>query len=375
VAARKADGAPRLSLRALNRATLARQMLLSKEREETSVAHAVQRLVGLQAQWPKPPFVGLWSRVAGFTREDLVRLLDERRLVRGTMMRGTLHLVTAEDFRALRACLQPMLTQGMQSILKGRTAGFDIDRVVTAARALLDEEPRTFTELRARLVLRFPEGDERAMGFAVRTHLPLVQVPAGGSAWAFPADAAFAVAESWIGAPLAKDEGPAALVRRYLAAFGPAIVADVQAWSGLKALRGVVDALRPELDILQDERGRELFDLRGAPRPPEDAPAPPRFLPEYDNLIVSREGARFVADAHRPSVFLSALRVRATFLVDGFVAGTWKITRARAKATLDVEPFATLPVAARRALGDEAARLVRFQEPDATEHDVRFAKP
>jgi hypothetical protein len=375
VAARKADGAPRLSLRALNRATLARQMLLSKEREETSVAHAVQRLVGLQAQWPKPPFVGLWSRVAGFTREDLVRLLDERRLVRGTMMRGTLHLVTAEDFRALRACLQPMLTQGMQSILKGRTAGFDIDRVVTAARALLDEEPRTFTELRARLVLRFPEGDERAMGFAVRTHLPLVQVPAGGSAWAFPADAAFAVAESWIGAPLAKDEGPAALVRRYLAAFGPAIVADVQAWSGLKALRGVVDALRPELDILQDERGRELFDLRGAPRPPEDAPAPPRFLPEYDNLIVSREGARFVADAHRPSVSLSALRVRATFLVDGFVAGTWKITRARAKATLDVEPFATLPVAARRALGDEAARLVRFQEPDATEHDVRFAKP
>ena len=373
--ARKADRAAGLSLRAQNRATLARQMLLATPRDETSVAHAVPRLVGLQAQWPKPPFLGLWSRVEGFTREDLVRLLDERRLVRGTMMRGTLHLVAAEDFLGLRACLQPMLTQAMQSILKGRTAGFDVDHVVSAARAFLDEEPRTFTELRAHLVARFPEGDERAMGFAVRTHLPLVQVPARGSAWAFPADAAFAVAETWLGAPLAKDGGPAALVRRYLAAFGPASVADVQAWSGLKGLRGVVDALRPELDVLADERGRDLFDLPGAPRPPEDAPAPVRFLPEFDNLIVSREGARFVADAHRPRVFLSALRVRATFLVDGFVAGTWKVTRTRAKATLDVEPFATLTTATRRALGAEAERLVRFHEPDAPAHDVRFAKP
>jgi hypothetical protein len=164
-------------------------------------------------------------------------------------------------------------------------------------------------------------------------------------------------------------------VLRYLAAFGPATAADVQAWSGLQGLRDVVAALRPKLCVLRDERGREVFDLPDAPRPTDDPEAPVRFLPEFDNLIVSRADARFVADEHRSSIFLSALRVLPTFLVDGFAAGTWKSERKKAAASLILEPFAALPKKTRAALEEEGDALVRFLESDARTFEVRLAKP
>jgi len=357
-----------LTRRQLNRATLARQMLLARER--TTALHAVERLVGLQSQVAKPPFVGLWSRVVGFRREDLIRLLQRRQVVRATLMRGTLHLMSARDFVDLRAAIQPVLTQGMQAVLRRRA--LDVDRVVAAARTCFEERPRTFEELRPLLLKRFPKGDERAMGYAVRTHLPLVQVPSEAE-WGFPGSADFALAEAWIGKPLGSDPEPHPLVRRYLAAFGPATAADVQAWSGLAGVAPVLESLRSRLATFRDERGRELFDLPKAPRPPEDTPAPVRFVPEYDNLVLSHaDRTRIVADAHRRSIVTANLQVRATFLVDGFVAGAWKIERKKASATLLIEPFEALGSKARTELAAEGDALLRFAEPGADRFEVRF---
>jgi hypothetical protein len=362
-----------LTLRQMNRATLARQMLLA--REKIVPLKAVERLVGMQAQWPRPPFVGLWSRVQRFARADLARLLDRRQVVRATSLRGTLHLLTAKDFVALRPTLQPVLEAGMRSIVRQRGAAIDAERLVERARALLADEPRTFEELREQLLHDDPEGDERAMGYAVRMLLPLVQVPDGESAWSFPTQARFALAERWLGCKIATggEARPDQLVLRYLAGYGPASVADAQAWSGVPGLRETFEALRPRLVSLLDDQGRELFDLPKAPRPKGDVVAPVRLVPEYDNLIATRADERFVARGDRPRVFLSALRIAATVLVDGFVAGTWKIERSKAAAKMTIEPFSPFAAKTRKEVAAEADALLRFAEPDARAYELRFA--
>jgi hypothetical protein len=362
-----------LTVGELNRATLARQMLLGRER--VSALRAIERLAGLQAQLARPPFIGLWSRIEDFRREDLQRLLGQRQVVRATMMRGTLHLMTARDYLALRAAIQPALTQGMQSILRQRATHLDIDQAVSRARQFFGEEPRTFEEFRNQLLKSEPECDERAMGYAVRTHLPLVQVPTDG-AWGYPASADFALAESWLGAPVVGDSSPQALVLRYLAAFGPATPADAQTWSGLKGLPEVFEALRPKLRTFRDERNRELFDLPRAPRPAGDVPAPARFLPDYDNVILAHaDRSRLIADEYRPLVSTANLQILPTFLVAGVVAGTWKVVRERSTARLTASPFEPLSKPVIAELNDEANALLRFIEPDARDREVRFAPP
>ena len=362
-----------LTRKHLNRATLARQMLL--ERTHASAVAGVARLCGMQAQEPKPPFVGLWSRLSGFSRDDLHRALHERELVRATLMRGTLHLFGAADYVAFRQVLQPVLTRAMGA-LGERAAELESDRVLPLARRLLDKQPRTFGELRSLLVDAFPEVNERALGFAVRMQLPLVMVPTRDR-WAFPADSRFAPAEAWLDRPIGSDSGPEELVRRYLAAFGPATVTDAQTWSGLQGLKGILDALRPQLRVFRDERGRELFDLADAPRPEEDVPAPVRFLPAFDNLLLSHaDRTRVLADEHRKLVLMTGnLRVHPTFLVDGFVAGIWKATRTRNAATLEIAPFAALPKLAASALAAEGDALLRFLEEDAATFEVTFTAP
>jgi hypothetical protein len=361
---------PTLTLRELNRATLARQMLLA--REKITTVRAIERLVGLQAQLARPPFIGLWTRLKSFKRDDLIRLVQSRKVVRATLMRGTLHLMSTKDYVKLRAALQPALSAGMQSILRDRSQDLPIDKLVAAGRKYFDEEPRTFDELRDHLRKRFPKGDERAMAYAVRMHLPLIQVPTDAE-WGYPGAADFTVAESWLGEPIGSDASPHAIILRYLAAFGPATVSDAQTWSGLHGLKLPFEELRPKLQTFRDERGRELFDLPKAPRPPEDTPAPVRFLPEFDNLILSHDDrTRFVAKEHRAAVFLPALRVISTFLVDGFVAGTWKVERKKDTATLIITPFATLPRKVRDELNDEGERLVRFIERDAQKFEMHY---
>ena len=203
-----------LTCRALNRATLARQLLLS--RATVKPVAALERLGGLQAQLARPPFVALWSRLAGFKREDLVRAVVRRDVVRATLMRGTIHLVSRGDMMAFRPALQPVLSAGMASIFGDRASKLDVSRLVAAARAYFDDEPRTFAELRRHLSAQFPGLDERAMGYMVRMRLPLVQTPVAGERWAYPGQADFAVAESWLGAPFSDDAGGQTLALRSL---------------------------------------------------------------------------------------------------------------------------------------------------------------
>lgn len=358
-----------ITTKALNRATLARQMLLA--REKTTALRAVERLVGMQAQLARPPYIGLWCRVAGFEAEDLTRLVRARKVVRGTLMRITLHLVSAKDYRGLRPLLQPMLSAGFQRALRDRIPGLEVESVVAAARACLENRPCTFNEVRAVLGKRWPKFDERALGYAVRTHLPLVQVPTD-TAWGWPGAAAFALAEPWIGRPLAKAWDERTLVLRYLAAFGPAGPRDAETWSGLAKLRDAFEAVRPRLLAFHDEKGRELFDLPRAPRPPAETAAPVRFLPDYDNLLLGHaDRTRVVPATHRAKLATTNLRVMATFLVDGFVAGAWRISRARTAAALELEPFEPLSRKARAELSAEGAGLLRFAEPDARTFEVR----
>jgi hypothetical protein len=353
----------------LGRATLARQLLL--ERADISVLEAVGRLGGLQAQEPKPPFLGLWSRLAGFDEADLRQALDDRTVVRATMMRGTLHLCRAADYVACRASLQPMLTRAMTSALRDRSEGLEPDAVLPVARELLTEQPRTFDELRTLLQAAFPDVNHRALGYAVRMLLPLVMVPTEDR-WGFPRVADFTLAEGWVGCSLSSVPEPDELVLRYLAAFGPATAADAQTWSGLQGIKAVLERLRPRLVTFADEAGRELFDLPDAPRPDADVATPVRFLPEFDSLMLAHaDRTRVIADEHRPAVITKNLRVKATFLVDGRVAGTWEVKRTRREATLTLMPFQGLSKRDGEALRAEGEAMLRFAEEDGGAVTVR----
>jgi DNA glycosylase AlkZ-like len=360
-----------ITLRGLNRATLARQMLLA--REQASPTEAVERLAGMQAQEAKPPFVGLWTRLERFEREDLLAALRERDVVRATWLRATLHLTSAADYLAFRMVLDPMLERAM----RGFGAQIDVGELLPVARKLVERAPRNFNELRGLLSEAFPKVNERALGYIVRLRLPLVMLVTDDR-WGFPPVADFTLADEWLGATPEADDTPHELVRRYLAAFGPATAADVQTWSGLQGIRGVLGELRDDLHVVRDQGGRTLFDLPSSPRPDEDTPAPVRFLPAFDNLVLSHaDRTRVLADEHKGQVLTKNLRVRPTFLVDGFVAGTWEIECARPKApaTLRISPFAALPKGVAEELGAEGRALLRFAEDDAVTYDVQVERP
>lgn len=356
-----------MTLRELNRATLSRQMLLA--RDSRTVVKAIEQLVGVQAQLPRPPFTGLWTRLEGFARGDLARAVAARTVVRATSMRGTIHLMTAADFLKYRACLQPSLDRGMHAILKERATALDLAALLKVARTYFTE-PHTFEEARDHFVSTFPRGDQRAMGYAVRMGLPLVQVPSAGT-WAYPAKADFVSAETWLGRPVAACASVTSLVLRYLAAYGPATIKDAQAWIGLADAQSVVAALGDRVVTLPGPSGKPLYDLPDAPRPDADTPAPVRFLPEWDGAIVTRADERVVAKADRPRVFLPGLRVAALVLVDGVAAATWTIAATSKRATLHVESFKPWPAPIRREVAAEGDALLRFVEPEAKAFDVK----
>jgi hypothetical protein len=358
-----------LSGRALGRALLERQMLL--ERAAVPAAEAIERLVGMQAQAPLAPYFGLWSRIDGFRVDELAGLLTGRRAVRMPLMRATIHLVTARDALLVRPTVQGVLERGFAgSPFARRLSGVDIDEVAEAARALLEERPLTRAELGPLLGARWPGVDTEALAQAVTYRTPVVQVPPR-AIWGAGGLASWAIAESWLGERFDLDGGsPDEIVLRYLAAFGPATVQDVQTWSGLTRLRQAVDRLRPRLLTFRDEHGRELLDLPDAPRPDPDTPAPPRFLPEYDNALLSHaDRSRVIAREHRERIFM-----KGAVLVDGYVAGTWKLERrGRTAATLAVEPFRRLPRADRAEVEEEGQRLLAFAASEAEARDVAFA--
>jgi hypothetical protein len=287
------------------------------------------------------------------------------------MMRATLHLCTADDYVRFRTALKPALIGAASAIAERRGGDFDLDKVLKAARKFIGEQPRSFAEISEMLTKLMPDTDVGAMRYSVRTHIPLAQVPIN-TGWSYPNKPEFTLAESWIGRPISAEDNLRELVFRYLAAFGPASATDAQTWSGMK-LKETLEKLRPELQTYRGEGRTELFDLPGVQLPAEDVPAPARFLPEYDNLLLSHSNrSRVIADEYRSKVYLPGLRVAATILVDGFVRGAWKIEKAKTAATLLIEPFDKLTKKDRAALAEEGERLVRFVEPKAKSFEVRF---
>jgi hypothetical protein len=365
-------GVPLLSLRELNRATLGRQLLL--RRQKLSALQAIEHLVGMQAQAPTPPYVGLWTRLESFQPDELARLIIDRRAVRIALMRNTVHLVSARDCLALRPLVQRVIERGLYANRADRTGvdGVDLETLSTAGRALLEERPRTARELGELLQEQWPERDPASLARAIRHLVPLVQVPPRGI-WGKSGPAAHTTVETWLGHPLDRDPSLEEMVLRYLGAFGPATVKDIQTWSGLTRLGEVVDRLRPRLRTFRDEHGKELFDLPDVPRPDPATPAPPRFLPEFDNLILSHaDRTRVIADEYRKAIASRNGMVPATFLIDGFVRGTWKTERTSRKATLVIEPFEPLSKKDRSVLAEEGERLIRFTSEGVGAFEVRL---
>ncbi len=357
-----------LSQRALNRATLARQYLL--DRAPAPVIDAIGHLAGMQSQAPLAPYLGLWTRLRDFAPGELSALTEQRRVVRLHLMRNTVHLVTARDCLNWRTLFYPLHAAGFSAHWRRGSEGVDRDMLVKQAKQLLAERPRTRAELGKLLAGRWPDAEPAALAYAATHHLALCQVPPRGI-WGASGPTAWAPVETWLGAPL-RSVPVDAVVLRYLGAFGPATVADVQQWSGLTRLREVIERLRPRLRSFRDQAGTELYDLPDAPLPSPDTPAPPRFLPEYDNLLLSHADRSRVNPHRRPVPLPPGSGGRTgTLLADGLFTATWRITRHGQAATLHIGPFGPLP--GREAIAAEGMRLLAFAAADATSHDIRFS--
>ncbi|MGY0490964.1 winged helix DNA-binding domain-containing protein [Streptomyces sp. WG-D5] len=364
-----------LTARALGRATLARQLLL--ERCPLGVEDAVERLLGLQAQEVRPPYLALAARLADFTPAALSDALEQRRVARLVTMRSTIHLHTADDCLALRSLMQPALERELRMFRKG-LVGVDLERVRELTRAYVEEEPRTPKQIRELLLSEpgWADADPLALTIAARATLPLVQVTPRGL-WRRSGGVRLTTAGRWFGweggeadpipipIPIpveasASAPGPVpaldGTVLRYLGAFGPASVKDFQQWAGITRTKDAFERLRPRLVTFRDERGVELFDLPDAPRPDPDTPAPPRLLAEFDNLLLSHaDRTRVIREADRGRNW-QVNTAYLTFLVDGMLAGLWTFAEAAGGAVLTLQPFRELSRVQRDELVAEAER-------------------
>ncbi|MFF2133139.1 winged helix DNA-binding domain-containing protein [Streptomyces olivochromogenes] len=360
-----AHPAPVLDPRALNRATLARQLLLRRSAGR-GVTDAVRHLMGLQAQNVKPPYYALAARLEGFRPEELSTAMEDRAVVRIVTLRSTIHTHTADDALTLRPLVQGARDRELNNFRKG-LVGVDLDRLAVIARELVEAEPRTMKQLREELLVHWPDADPFALSVAARCRLPLVQVTPRGL-WGRSGQVALTTAEHWLGRPAEPSPGPDAAVLRYLAAFGPASVKDMQTWAGLTRLREAFERLRPRLLTFRDENGVELFDLPDAPRPDADTPAPPRFLPEFDNLLLSHADRSRVVPAGLKGRTWAGNQAYCTLLVDGFLGGLWR----QEGDVLTIEPFGRLTKVQREEVVAEAEGLLRTLSGASASYDVRF---
>jgi len=359
--------APTLDRRALNRALLARQLLL--ERRPASAASTIERLVGMQAQAPNLPYIGLWTRLEGFRHEELSRLIETRRAVRISLMRNTIHLVTARDAFALKPLFTPL---GERGFLRGSPWGkgmteADLNAIREPGREIMAERPRTVAELARMLGERFPGRDSLAMAYGVRYMVPLVFTTPRGI-WRASGPVTLTTFDAWLGRSPGPAITPERLVTRYLGAFGPASPADMRAWSGL-AFRPVFEKLRPKLETFRTEGGVELFDLPSAPRPSGDTAAPVRFLPDYDNVLLAHaDRTRIMPHGRHLGMFNSAGVLQGGVLVDGFVRAMWTPSRPGLTVSPFMKAFARIE---KQAVEQEARRLLEFLAP-GDEQDVAF---
>ena len=372
---KRAAAGPVLSLRELNRATLARQMLLARQRVD--VVNAIERLAALQGQWSPSPYVALWSRVAGFAREDLWKAIEKKHtVVRARLMRGTLHLVSSRDFYAYAVATQDLQRGAWNRLQIAR--GVD-PRVVARAAIAFAKVPRTKEDVLAYLAERDAkiEGDFAWLIWRfVSAHSDLVSAPPGGH-WAYAGtNHPYVAARHWVpsGSRPSEDAALEHLTRRCIAAFGPVTLADIAKFAGQAPprIRPILERIAPSLRVFTDERARVLYDLPRAPRPDADTPAPVRLLPRYDEVLIAYQHRdRIVAATHRPAIYSNNGIIEATLLVDGFVAGTWSLARAKDDAVLRITPFAKLRTADRGAALAEGEELARFLAPEARTHGAK----
>lgn len=366
-----------LTLRELNRATLARQLLL--KRAKVDVVTAIERLAALQAQWSPSPYVALWSRVADFQREELWSAIERHRVIRARLMRGTLHLVSARDFYPYAVATQDLQRGAWNRLQIGK--GVEPEKVAALAVSFA-RTPRAkeevITHIRQRLGDVFDERYAWLVWRFVSAHADLVSAPPGGR-WDYGGtDAPYVAARHWIGGDgrPSEDQALELLVRRCLAAFGPMTLADVAKFAGQvpARIRPTLDRLAPRLRRFGDEAGRTLFDFPHGPRPDGDARAPVRFLPRYDELLISYQYRdRVIAPLHRPAIYAKNAIIEAVVLIDGFAAGTWGLESSKAEAVLRVAPFARLAPRDRIAVTEEGEPLARFLAPDAKTTGVRIS--
>jgi hypothetical protein len=362
-----------LSRRALNRATLERQMLL--RRSKATVPQALEQLVGLQAQTPHSWYVGLWTRIEGFTAEEASGLLEGRCIVRMALMRSTIHLVTADDCLFLRPLVQVVSERSLQSNFGRHLVDLDTDAVVAAGRAAVEHEPMTFSQLGKRLAEQWPDRDPASLAQLIRVAVPLVQVPPRGL-WGRSGQARHSSVEAWLGRSVAADPSVDELVVRYLRAFGPASVKDAQTWCGLTRLGEVVDRLGSRLVAFRDEQGRDLYDLPDAPRPDPDTRAPVRFMYDFDNLFLSYDDRSRCSGPVPPTGIYSVNGpLPGGVLVDGVLSAAWVIERQRRRALLKVQAFSPLAEAVEAEIAEEGAALLAFTAAGADTRDIQMLGP
>jgi hypothetical protein len=355
-----------LSRRALNRALLARQLLL--ERHALSAEQAMEHLVGMQAQVPTDPYIGLWTRLQDFRADELAGMIESRQAVRATtMLRTTIHLFSARDALAVRPVLQPMVERQFRySPFARAIAGVPVPDVLEEGRRLLVDGPMTISKLGRGLAQRWPKAEAVSLAYAVRYLVPLVQVPPRGL-WGRSGQPRVVPTDAWLADVPFVVVTPEDLVLRYFAAFGPATAADVQIWSWLSRIRPILEGLRPRLRTFRDEAGRELFDIPDGPLPDPGTPAPIRLLPEYDNILLSHKDRSRVIGSLRDASPLW----KGFVLVDGFLNGTWKVERADGTATLRIHVYGPMSRHDRSALREEGDRLLGFTDAEARVRRIR----
>ncbi|NKY26383.1 winged helix DNA-binding domain-containing protein [Nocardia gamkensis] len=346
-----------LSLRELNRTLLVRQKLV--ERVALPPLELVRHLVAVQGQEPNWPYVGLWSRLAEFRHDDLAALLRDRRLVRSTMIRGTVHLADAADYRWLRPTVQPVVDAALKApYFRDEIDGVDLGALAAAGRELLAGQRLRRGELGDLLARRFPDRHARRLAETVELLVPLTHGPETGAwgRWRYR-QVTVGLAEEWTGLPMAEVSQPETLVLRYLAAFGPATVADMQAWAGITRLAEVVDGLRTRLRVFTDDQHRVLFDLPDAPLAEPDLPVPVRFLPAFDNALLGhKDRRRIISEEDRKRTAREASAGVPMYLVDGFAHGRWSLDG----ATLRIRPWHPLSATEEAAVRAEAEDLLSF---------------
>jgi hypothetical protein len=362
-----------LGVRALNRTLFDRQLLT--ERVPLTALEAVEHLVAMQGQFPNSPYLGLWARLASFQHDDLAALLRDGAVVRSLTLRRTVHLSEGSDYAWIRPTVQPVVRRALQSAYYAdEIEGLDLDELARVGRELLTGRTLTRKAFGQLLGERFPGRHGARLADTVEVLEALTHAPQNGAwgGWRHPSNVAVALAEDQTGGhPMSDGPRLETLIRRYLVAFGPASVMDVQAWSGLTRLREPIDAMRADLRVYKSEDGRELFDLPDLPLADPDRPVPVRFLPAFDNALQGhKDRTRVISEEVRKRYANGASGGVPMFLVDGFAAGTWEFKG----ATVTVTPTRPLHGPDAAAVAAEAERMLAFIAPDDPDREVVLAE-